>query len=374
VNGTRDRPPLRVMLVNTAARNGRGSMSRYVELVSQALGERPAAVQATRVNLSAPALVWRHTPSRLAPWMQHAWILGTVGRRLRGCSADLLHVVDGSHGYVVPRAAAPKVVLTVHDVIPLLQSLGALEGPRPSRLARNLWRRTLETFRIAARLIAVSQRTADDLIRHAGVRPDRVVVVNSAVARMGQEEPRPTTDGSPRFILHVGNGAFYKNRPAVLRVFADVRRRCRVRLKVAGAPPEASLRSLALHLGIQNAIDWVIEPDDATLGRLYSHASVLLFPSLYEGFGWPPLEAMAAGCPVVCSTAASLPEVVGDAALACPPDDEGGLADHVARILNDPGLSLCLAARGRERAALFSLDRMAAGLIEAYRGAVGDAA
>jgi glycosyltransferase involved in cell wall biosynthesis len=83
---------------------------------------------------------------------------------------------------------------------------------------------------------------------------------------------------------------------------------------------------------------------------------------------------MSVGCPVVCSTAASLPEVVGDAALACAPEDEGGLVERVTAILDDPGLGLRLAARGRERAALFSLERMAAGLIEAYRGAAGEAA
>jgi glycosyltransferase involved in cell wall biosynthesis len=363
-----------VTLVDTAARNARGSMSRYADLVSQALGERPGSVQATRVFLSAPTLLTRYVPPRLAPWAQHVWILGTARRRLRRCSpSDLLHVVDGSHGYLVPATKGRKLVITVHDVIPLLQSLGEIEGPRPSRLARGLWRRTLQTFRTAERLIADSRRTADDLIRHGNVRPDRVVVVSPAVATIDGDEPLPTADGS-RFILHVGNGAFYKNRPAVLRVFAAVRRRFDVRLRVAGAPPDSGLRSLAGHLGIAEVVDWVPDADDATLGRLYRRASLLLFPSLYEGFGWPPLEAMSVGCPVVCSTAASLPEVVGDAALACAPEDEGGLVERVTAILDDPGLGLRLAARGRERAALFSLERMAAGLIEAYRGAAGEAA
>lgn len=361
--------PLRVTLVDTALRNGRGSMSRYGALVSHALDERPDSVKATRVSLSAPALLSRQLPAGLAPWAQHAWILGTARRRLRRCQG-LLHVVDGSHGYLARSIVGKKLVITVHDVIPLLQSLGELEGPHPSRLARELWRRTVQTFRTADRLIADSQRTADDLMRHAGVRPDRVVVVPPAVARIDQYEPPPTPD-EPRFILHVGNGAFYKNRPVVLRVFAAVRRRFDVRLRVAGAPPEGSLRGLAADLGIAEVVDWVPDPDDATLGRLYRRASLLLFPSLYEGFGWPPLEAMSVGCPVVCSTAASLPEVVGDAALACAPQDERGLVEHVTAILDDPGLGLRLAARGRERAALFSLERMASGLIEAYRAVAG---
>jgi glycosyltransferase involved in cell wall biosynthesis len=94
---------------------------------------------------------------------------------------------------------------------------------------------------------------------------------------------------------------------------------------------------------------------------------VFLFPSIYEGFGWPPLEAMACGCPVVCSSSASLPEVVGDAALTAAVDDEAGLARLCGMVLSDRVLAESLIARGKQRASEFTLERMGKQLVDVYR-------
>ena len=100
--------------------------------------------------------------------------------------------------------------------------------------------------------------------------------------------------------------------------------------------------------------------------QLYKQAELLLFPSLYEGFGWPPLEAMAHGCPVVCSTAGSLPEVVGKAALTCSPTDIDGLTQAVSRLLQNPELKNDLMARGTSNLQRFSLHRMGSQLVSLY--------
>ena len=106
-------------------------------------------------------------------------------------------------------------------------------------------------------------------------------------------------------VFHVGHNGHYKNRAGVIRVFARIRAQTPARLVMAGPPPTAALRDLVKALHVEGDVEFVENPDDAQLFRIYRDAAVFLFPSIYEGFGWPPLEAMALGCPVVCSTAAS---------------------------------------------------------------------
>ncbi len=110
---------------------------------------------------------------------------------------------------------------------------------------------------------------------------------------------------------------------------------------------------------------------EATLAALYRLASVFVFPSLYEGFGLPPLEAMAAGAPVVTSNVSSLPEVVGDAALLIDPMDAGAIAEAMARVLSDPDLRADLIARGHARVQAFSWDRSVARISEIYQEVAG---
>ena len=127
---------------------------------------------------------------------------------------------------------------------------------------------------------------------------------------------------------------------------------------------------LAGELGIAAVVDWRHDVSDGELRALYRAAAVFLFPSRYEGFGWPPLEAMAAGTPVVCANMASLPEVVGDAALLAAPDDYAGLARHCVDILSQPALAAELIRRGFENAKRFSLERFATQLAAFYAAAL----
>ena len=113
-------------------------------------------------------------------------------------------------------------------------------------------------------------------------------------------------------------------------------------------------------------VDIVVNPDDDEVARLYARASLLLFPSLYEGFGLPPLEAMAAGCPVVCSNAGSLPEIVGEAALVAPPDDGAVLSEQSLRVLREPALRRKLVEAGDRHIQRFNLDAVGGGVLAAY--------
>lgn len=356
---------LRVAWIVTAPQTARGSMPRYADVLQSAFAAG-GAVQGTFVRLAG-------APRPLRPWCSprwhHLWVAARARRILPRLRADLIHVLDGSHAYVL--AWAPRgvpVLVTVHDLIPWLILRGDLPGPRPSRAARVVIAATLCRLPAATGLVVESEATARDLTKACPALrvPVRHVPIPLQLDLLSASASVPPTRP---FILHIGNDAAYKNREMVVRVFAAVAGNRSLELVLAGAPVEPALRALAVQCGVGDRIRSVPWPDDAAVAALYGAARLLLFPSRYEGFGWPPLEAMAAGCPVVCSNAAALPEVAGSAALLAAPDDLEGLAAHCRRVLDDDALASDLRARGKARAAEFSLDRFTADMAAAYLAA-----
>jgi glycosyltransferase involved in cell wall biosynthesis len=166
--------------------------------------------------------------------------------------------------------------------------------------------------------------------------------------------------------MHVGNNAFYKNRQGVLRIFARVEPELARRLLMAGPPPDAALRALARDLRIEDRVEWRENPEDEELAESYLGADVLLFPSIYEGFGWPVLEAMNFGLPVVASDSGSLPEVVGTGGSFLPVIDEAGFVEAVEQLLASPALRGDFARRGRDQAQRFDGARFARNIRDAY--------
>lgn len=304
--------------------------------------------------------------------MWAAW----ASRSLDNIDADLVHISDGSHAYVVPQRRQRPVIVTAHDVIPALRASGRFGGSRGSVPARCIVAATADGLRRADRVVAVSKRTAADL-REVGARlDDRVDIVPCSLPPKGRRLlARAVVDWSERrerapYVLHVGHGAFYKSRDGVVRAFAAGTVGTRVNLVLAGAPPSRSLLSLIDSLGLVGRVTYAVSPNDLELEQLYRGASLFLFPSVYEGFGLPPLEAMAAGCPIVCSRGGALPEVVGDAAIMAQANDISGLARSINRVLCDESLALDLIDRGRRRAGEFTVEKMGKGLIASYRAAL----
>ena len=345
-------------------------MARYARLVERALAFKAGGLNAAVIGLplAPPQSVARCFGRRLGNWFHHAWIEGAARRLRRRVRADVFHILDGSHAYVADHLPPRCVVATCHDLIPLLQMRGVM-GPPPGALARRLIARSASALARVQGIIADSANTQRDLAALTGVRPERTAVVYPAL------DPNLLAlagDGraAGRYVLHVGHDAFYKNREGVLRIFTRVAAAADVRLMLAGPPLDRHLRLVARRLGVADRITVVPEADDHRLAALYGDAGLLLFPSLYEGFGWPVLEAMAFGCPVVCATAASLPELAGGVALAADVADEAGLADRCLAILGNRDRAADLGHRGVARAAEFSLERMAAGLGTAYRAAL----
>lgn len=355
-------------------------MARYAGLVTQAIREASTpsgAWESAMLRVSLPFRPPGWLPGNVQTWLNHLWIILTSGWRITRAQADLVHVLDGSYGYLMTGIRKAPVVATIHDFIPMLQEQGRFENNKVSYLASQIARWSVSRLRGCRYIVAVSENTAHDLAELAGLGRHKMSVIPLALDselaevanRRSEKMAHAQADVIP-FILHVGNNAWYKNRIAVVRVFSKARKKIEARLVMAGSPPTAELLRLVSDLGLRDQVDFVENPDDSELFELYRKASLFVFPSLYEGFGWPPLEAMAFGCPVVCSSAASLPEVVGGAALLAAAEDEQQLAEHCIAVLRDSKLAESLSARGRVRAAQFTLERMGQGLFSAYENAM----
>jgi glycosyltransferase involved in cell wall biosynthesis len=170
------------------------------------------------------------------------------------------------------------------------------------------------------------------------------------------------------FVLHVGSNLPRKNREGILRVFAMAVKDADLRMVFTGATLNQNLTALALELGVADLVVNVPRPDVRTLEALYNKATVLLFPSRFEGFGWPPIEAQACGCAVVGSTISPLEEVLRDSAVLKPLEDEAGMAEAVVRIASDPEFREELRRRGLENTrARFEMSRMIDEYVSLYR-------
>jgi glycosyltransferase involved in cell wall biosynthesis len=262
------------------------------------------------------------------------------------------------------KVPGPKIV-TCLDLIPLVM---------PEKPGERLWRRCLFSgLRTAGHVISISEHTKRDLMRIYHLPADRITAIPLGVS--GEFRPRDKVTcrrelGLPvdsKIVLHVGTAAQRKNFPTVCRASALAKRSVKgLKLVKVGQVSEGDLRLAAtLDLG-----DGMMVRDRVPAEQLplyYSAADVFLFPSTYEGFGLPALEAMASGCPVVCSNATSLPEVVGEAGLTHEPDDIRRMSESMAMVLGDRRKARELAEAGRKRAAGFTWERTARETVVIYR-------
>jgi glycosyltransferase involved in cell wall biosynthesis len=284
-------------------------------------------------------------------------------------------VVHGTN-FVVPPTRSAGAVVSVHDLTPVhhpeLCNQATLAYPELIRkaLRRGAWVHTDSSF------------VAGEVIDAFGADPDRVRVVQPGVPPLPDVAPetvRSLVDpflppGVARYILAIGTAEPRKDLPGLVRAFDQLAEsRADLALVLAG-PPGWGEEALTTALEGARAKSRVVRTgwlEPSTLAALLTGASVLAFPSLYEGFGFPPLEAMAAGVPVVATRAGSLPEVLGDGASMVDVGDSEALAEALGHVLDDPLLREHLVAAGSARAASFSWERCGAGLAQLYRDVVG---
>jgi glycosyltransferase involved in cell wall biosynthesis len=269
---------------------------------------------------------------------------------------------------------ARRTVVTCHDLMLLVLAAGRLGRKTSSPVALEIFRGVSKLLRRAAVVVADSGQTRRDLVQFVGVDPERIQVIFPGMNQPFAPDPLVRQEGRRRWdlmgakvILQIGN-AFYKNVETCLRVVARLRERgLPVTLLRGGRALTPSEDSLAEKLGIRGFVHDLGPVPDCVLNTLYNTADALLCPSLYEGFGWPPLEAMACGTPVVCSRAGSLAEVAGPAALTADPEDVDHFADHVGAVLTDTAVAARMRQRGIEHAARFDWKTTAQQFVKIYR-------
>jgi glycosyltransferase involved in cell wall biosynthesis len=261
--------------------------------------------------------------------------------------------------------AHPFQVVTIHDA-------AAWDMPASFSWSFRTWYRTLQPLlvRRAARAITVSSFSRKRVARYCRVPEGRFRIVREGGDHMRRIEPDVTVlrragVAAGTFLLAVGSLNPSKNVEAVLEAVRMVQH-LPLRLVVAGAANPAIFadRSSVSGSGMTGAgASYLGYVTDAELRALYQAALCLVFPSLYEGFGLPPLEAMTLGCPVIASRAGAIPEVCGDAALYCDGGSPGSIASAVQELMGSPVLRDALIQRGRTRAAQFTWERAARALL-----------
>jgi glycosyltransferase involved in cell wall biosynthesis len=287
----------------------------------------------------------------------------------RRAGVDLLHSL-ASTATAIGRFTR---VVTVHDLI-------YARLPEAHAGVLHLGMRVLVPLAVrrADRVIAVSEHTADDIVSMLHTPREKIDVVPSGLGQPARAAALGAEDTRRRFVLgerpvvlSLSAKRAHKNLDALIRAVGAIPAERRPVLVLPGYPTEyeQTLRALVQRLGLERDVrllGWL--PAEEVEG-LWAIADAFAFPSLYEGFGLPVLEAMDRGVPVVSSNAASLPEVAGDAALLVDPHDERAIAAAIERVLGDPAEAQRLREAGRRQASRFSWERTARGTLETYRRA-----
>lgn len=318
----------------------------------------------------APLPPGRHVVRRV--FVENSWLPS----KLRRVGVEVVHHLGG----IVPRSPVPAVV-TLHD----LQYLSYPEyfSVAKRRYLRVMQGRSLKRARIVT---TISEFTRSQAIEHFGLDPSRVVVVPPVVRQIvvpaaSQRAVVRREFGLVRdFVLYPAAMYPHKNHETLLRAFAAVAAEHDVDLVLTGATgagawgsalsTEVSVRALAAQLGVEERVHMLGYVSSEQLAALYGDATMVAFPSRFEGFGLPVVEAMSTGCPVIAASATALPGVIGDGGVLVDPDDIDGWAQQISRLLADPAArhaqSEAGAARARELAAFDPVEP----LLSAYRRAV----
>jgi glycosyltransferase involved in cell wall biosynthesis len=359
--------PLRVAFDGRTLTSPAGGVRRYVQELFGAMHAVAPDIEVVAVGATASAALPNHVrraaggaslPTNLG------WSLSGLPIGAWRAAVDLFH----APAYTAPLWGTRPLVVTIHDVSYALHPEWYPYKRDPFR--QRFYRMSAQR---ADRILTDSAFSREEIVAAYGIARDRIDVVPLGV---GAEFTPDAGVARERVVLHVGDLHPRRNLAMLLAVILELR--CEgaeyrdLRLVAAGVDRgmrEPLTRQAAADPG---AFEHVDQPGDEALRNWYRRAAVFAYPSRYEGFGIPLLEAMACGTPVVASTAGSIPEVTGDASVQLGVDDEDGWREAIDRVLSDAGHAADLASRGLARAATFTWERTARETVACYRRAVED--
>ena len=303
--------------------------------------------------------------------MRQQWLIPLLLKQLRADRAALYH----SPYYVMPYRTGLPTLLTFYDVIPLKFPKSVPAGARLFfRLAATL------ALRAANHVVAISGAARSDLVSCFRIPASKVTV--TPLAAGARYRPQTAAEVGrvrdkyrlpDRFLLYLGINKPHKNLPALVDAYAQTASRLAAPLVIAGAwdnrYPQSKQRARRHRLG--DAVRFLGPIDERDLPALYSAATLFVFPSLYEGFGLPVLEAMACGTPVACSNTASLAEVTGEAALLFDPHSVAAIRDALSELIEDGRQRARRSEQGLARAGRFSWQATAEATLRCYRQLLG---
>ncbi len=365
--------PLRILLLGNYAPDRQESMQRFSAMLERGLSERGVSVRTIRPTVSFPGL-----NGGLGKWVGHLDKFSRFRAALPAMVAwaDVVHICDHSNAMYCAWVSERPTVVTCHDLLAIRSALGEFSENSTRWSGRQLQSMILRGLKQAPLVACVSRATQTDLKRIAGVSAARSLVVPNGlnhpycplpplmVARCLAEHDIPA---GTRYLLHVGGNHWYKHRSAVIRIVAALRRiqgHGDIRLVLVGEPLNDALRTLATQHGLTGYMHELPGISNDHLNAIYNGALGLVFPSLYEGFGWPVIEAQAANCPVFISDRPPLPEIAGSSAIRFDPlmPDQAAVA-IAAALPRRPHLI----EAGAENAARYSASAMIDGYLSLYR-------
>ena len=282
---------------------------------------------------------------------------------------DIVHSPENTTLFIKLKS---KKIVTVYDITPYVVP----ESFTPITLLRYklLFSKTIKT---ADKIIAISNRTKKDLINYFNIPAKEIEVIYLAADEKFKLLNKEEINGIRQkynlnfpFILYVGTLEARKNIPTLIKAFYKLKKKnIEHKLVIAGKKgwKYKNIFEIMEKLNLQNDVIFTGYVPDEDLPALYNVADLFVYPSLYEGFGLPPLEAMACGTPVITSNTSSLPEVVGDAGIMVDPYDVDGLADAMYEVLTDEGLRANMIKKGLERTEMFSWEKCARETLEVYK-------